>query len=72
MFLPLRNKLLKKSKSSTFHLHLRWSSKDTNQFAQVLREEKNNPTYEVIKLTSQQAAGMLLIYYTKPKSSDSP
>lgn len=37
-----------------------------------LEGEENKLPYEVIKLTPQQAAGMLLTYYTKPKSSDSP
>lgn len=55
-----------------FYLQLRWGGQDISQFAQVLREKKNNLPYEVIKLPPQQAAGMLLTYYTKPKSSDSP
>ena len=47
---------------------LRWGGQDIRQFAQVLREKENNLSYEIIKLTLQQAAGMLLIYYTKLRS----
>lgn len=54
------------------HLDLRWGGQDTSQFAPVLREKEKNLSYEVIKLTLQQAAGMLLIHYTKLRSSDNP
>lgn len=44
---------------------------DISQLSQILRKNKNNLSYQV-KITPQQASGMLLIYYTKLKSSDSP
>lgn len=64
MLLPIINKLLKKLKNYVLHLRLRWGRQDIRQFAQVLREKKNNLSQEVIMLTPQQATGMLLTYYT--------
>lgn len=43
-----------------FYLQLRWGGQDISQFAQVLREKKNNLPYEVIKLSKLQACYSLI------------